>query len=559
MFRFKKSLPRGCGNRPSAAARLHLETLEDRWMPTVTAPIMTATAVSATQVNLGWNSVAGATGYLVDEWINGTWQQIANFTNPNCTVTGLSPNRTYYFDVGAYDWSGTSWANFQSATTLVAAPSFTLTAASTTQVNMKWDSVAGATGYSVEEWVSGAWKIIGNFGSTTTACYVPGLTANTKYYFNVGAYNTLGTTWANYQSVTTAAATTTFDHPAAGMAYAPVSGALFGPNGPSYLDVHQGEVGDCWLLSSLAATAAQAPQDIRNMFTYQGTAVENGYTVGVYTVRLFDTYGTARYITVDTELPGGGTEYDRPANGVLWVALAEKAYVQANGAGWVNTQHVAWDSYSALDIGSPQWALHAITGNSGAGYYMNPANMAAAWNAGEIVVLTSSSNPASPYIVGDAAVQHCYALVGYNPASSMPFLVYNPWGTDSTGWALLYYNGHQVYGVFNATGTFLTQNFFAYSIVYGAEGSPASTLAKVSWDFATAPSHLPEVLQAASTARAMSSAEDACLAEASVPSQPAFVTQPRSRLSNVDAVYADTGDWDLSADLLWLPLASAKG
>jgi hypothetical protein len=556
MLRFKMS--GRFGNPLRAATRLHLEALEDRWMPTVAAPILTATAVSATKIGLGWNGVAGATGYLVDEWINGAWQQIANFTNPNCTVTGLSPNTTYYFDVGAYDGSGTSWASFRSATTLVDAPSFTLAAASTSQVNMKWNSVAGATGYSVEEWVSGTWKIIGNFGTATTACYVPGLTANTKYYFDVGAYNSLGTTWANYQSITTAAATMTFNHPTAGLAYAPVTGALFGPNGPSYLDVRQGVVGDCWLLSSLAATAVQAPQDIRNMFTYQGTAMENGYTVGVYTVRFFDTYGTARYITVDTELPGGGTEYDRPANGVLWVALAEKAYVQANAAGWVSTQHVGWDSYSALEIGSPEWALHAITGNSGAGYYVNPANMAAAWNAGQIIVINSSSNPASPYIVGDAAVQHCYALVGYNPASSMPFRVYNPWGTDSTGWALLNYNGRRVYGVFNATGTFLTQNFLAYSGVYGSEGKPAPRLANAGWGFALTFPHSPETVEAASVARAISSAKEAYLADARVDPQPAFVTQPRSGARNLDAAYADMGDWDLAPGLEWIPCASVK-
>jgi hypothetical protein len=83
------------------------------------APSFTATAVSATQINLAWTPVAGATGYLVDQWINGAWAQVGSLSSGSTsyTVTGLSPNTTYYFDVAAYNAAGTTWANSQSATT----------------------------------------------------------------------------------------------------------------------------------------------------------------------------------------------------------------------------------------------------------------------------------------------------------------------------------------------------------------------------------------------------------------------------------------------------------
>ena len=68
---------------------------------------------------------------------------------------------------------------------------------------------------------------------------------------------------------------------------------LFNNGGPSYLDVEQGEVGDCWLMASLAEVAARDPQDITNMFTYDGTTVDNGATVGLYTVRFFSSNGSA--------------------------------------------------------------------------------------------------------------------------------------------------------------------------------------------------------------------------------------------------------------------------
>jgi hypothetical protein len=444
MLRAKKNSARRNGKRAGIEARLHLEALEDRWMPPPPAPSCPARAGSGTQVSLAWNSVSGASGYLVNEWI------------------------------------------------------------------------------------SGAWKQIGSFASSSAGCSVTGLSPNTTYYFSVGAYNASGTAWANYRSVSTPAVTQTFDHPAAGQAYSPVSGSLFGANGPYYQDVRQGDVGDCWLLSSLAEVAARAPQDIRNMFTYNGTATENGSVVGVYTVRLFDTRGAAHYITVDTELPGGGSEYDQATGGVLWVALAEKAYVQANGSGFVTTGNVGSDSYNALNNGWPSWALQAITGKSAGEYSVNPSNIAAAWNAGQMIVLCSMSSPSSSYIVGS----HAYAVVGDNPSNSYPFLVYNPWGTDSSGWAPSLENGHQVYGQFNANGAFLSQNFGDQSIGTGAEHGATSTFSGANRDLALQSFRLGARYGADST------------------SQTGFAMDRSQSHATLDAIHTEAGDLELAASLL---------
>ena len=187
-----------------------------------------------------------------------------------------------------------------------------------------------------------------------------------------------------------------FANPVAITAYspAPAGTPLFQNGGPSYLDVAQGRpstVGDCWLEASLAEVAARDPQDIRNMFTYDGTTVDNGATVGLYTVRFFNTSGSAVYVKVDTELPSGGDYYDHVRNDlgtqVLWVALAEKAYAVANGLGYVTTNNEYQDSYNALNGGWPSWALPAITGKPASDYSINPTNIATAWNAGDLIVL----------------------------------------------------------------------------------------------------------------------------------------------------------------------------
>ena len=218
-------------------------------------------------------------------------------------------------------------------------------------------------------------------------------------------------------------------------------------------------MGDCWLMASLAEVAARDPADIRNMFTAAGTTMENGSVVNLYNVRLFNSNGVAGYFTVDTELPGGGSYYDQVTNGVLWVALAEKAYAEANGTNWVATSNEGSDSYDALNGGWPSWALQAITGKSAGDYSLNPTNIAAAWNAGDFIVLCSSSTPTSSNIVGD----HAYAMVNYTASSNMPFEVYNPWGINTAASA-------GVYGLFNANATFLSQNYDVQSFGTGAAG-----------------------------------------------------------------------------------------
>jgi hypothetical protein len=265
-----------------------------------------------------------------------------------------------------------------------------------------------------------------------------------------------------------------FTNPAASKAYspAPAGTPLFKSGGPSYLDVQQGQVADCWLLASLAEVAARNPQDITNMFTYDGTTVENGATVGLYAVRFFKGDGSASQVVVDTELPSGGGYYDQVHNAlgtqVLWVALAEKAYAVANGLGYVTTSHGYQNSYNALNGGDPAWALQAITGKSASDFAINPSNIAAAWSSGNLVVL-GTNTPTSSFIVS----AHCYAVVGYNSASSQPFEVFNPWGTTSAsasatapGWAP--WQTNRIYGLFWASAAFISQNFTAQSLGTGA-------------------------------------------------------------------------------------------
>ncbi len=279
-----------------------------------------------------------------------------------------------------------------------------------------------------------------------------------------------------------------------GATYQPASGTLFGSGGPSYLDVQQSSLADCWLDAGLAEVAARDPSIITNMFTYEGTATNGGATVGLYKVRFYNALGTAVYVQVDTDLPTTG-QYDAQINGVFWPALAEKAYVEATAAGFVESQHSGIDNYDALSFGDAAWSLQAITGKQACGTGsggINTTAIANAWNQGEFIVLNTNS-PNNSSLVQD----HVYALVGYNASSNQPFELFNPWGSTatnlsvsvgstSTGTATVHgyvptYDG-SYYGLFNADATFLKNYFYNDSLTSGAAAmTPERAMTKLAY------------------------------------------------------------------------------
>jgi hypothetical protein len=216
---------------------------------------------------------------------------------------------------------------------------------------------------------------------------------------------------------------------ATGTAYQYVSGSLF-QGGISNTDIHQGGLGDCYFMASLATTAQRSGSTISNIFTdnYDGTL----------TVRFYNN-GVADYVTVDRYLPvdtsgnayyagWGGGRYDN-SNNELWVALAEKAYAQINESGWLG-QETSANAYAEIDHGNSGVALRQITAHSTTGYGVSSISdkntLISKINAGQMIVLnTLDVLPASSTLVAD----HSYAVTGYNSMTGR-FSLYNPHGTN---------------------------------------------------------------------------------------------------------------------------------
>jgi hypothetical protein len=211
--------------------------------------------------------------------------------------------------------------------------------------------------------------------------------------------------------------------------YEEITGSLF-VDGPSFTDVRQGDVGDCYLMCSLSEVAVQDPAAIENMF------IDNDD--GTFAVRFFE-QGVARYVTVNEELPVdiefGGAEYAGFGGGSepieLWVALAEKAYCQLNQEGWIERN--GHDSYQGINSGSPAAAIAQITGSS---TQFTPIKtnspstvldtIANDFQDGHAVTFVTKNKGTAANVVGD----HSYAMIGYDSATQEVTL-YNPWGLDN--------------------------------------------------------------------------------------------------------------------------------
>ncbi|MGI6295663.1 MAG: fibronectin type III domain-containing protein [Armatimonadota bacterium] len=184
---------------------------------------LTATAVSTSQINLAWNAVAGATGYTIERaaGANAAFVKIGS-TNAGVTTfanTGLAASTAYYYRVYATNAAGNSnYSNVANATTQTPLPELpeapaglTATAVSTSQINLAWNAVAGAAGYTIERapGANGAFAKIGNTNAGVTTFANTDLAASTTYYYRVYATNAAGN--SNYSNVADATTEKTAD------------------------------------------------------------------------------------------------------------------------------------------------------------------------------------------------------------------------------------------------------------------------------------------------------------------------------------------------------------
>jgi Calpain family cysteine protease len=196
----------------------------------------------------------------------------------------------------------------------------------------------------------------------------------------------------------------------------------------SVADINQGQLGDCFLLSSFGEEALFHPSAITNMIHNNGNGTE---TVTLYTDRSghLPTFGSTSFkaatVTINNSFPTNSVDNGAKQDVVgrqkeIWPQVVEKANATFNGG------------YGAIANGGyPVLAMEELTGQMAAS--ISPVNLTLAAlqkyiAAGDLITMDTSSNGGLPYGLVN---NHCYMfekLIG-SSGSAMVQLG-NPWGFD---------------------------------------------------------------------------------------------------------------------------------
>ena len=186
------------GNTSNASAYDSARTLLD------TPTNVYASPVSSSSITVNWDGVSGATSYYVyySTTYNGYFTYLGSSYTTSYTADYLSSNTTYYFKVNAQNnnnHSDDSWTT--NTTTLLSTPTnVSASQASSSSITVSWNSVSGATDYSVYYSLDNSY--FNYYGGTSSTSYtVNGLAENTTYYFRVSASNNNG----NYSNTSSSA------------------------------------------------------------------------------------------------------------------------------------------------------------------------------------------------------------------------------------------------------------------------------------------------------------------------------------------------------------------
>jgi hypothetical protein len=200
-------------------------------------------------------------------------------------------------------------------------------------------------------------------------------------------------------------------------------------------DINQGQLGDCYLLSSIGEIALLKPTFISNMIhvnsngtetvtLYEGT---NGRLPATSTAAL-----KAVSVTVTNTFPtdsvnNAATQDVLKGQKEIWPQVLEKAYATLNG------------SYTAIgNGGSPLLAMEELTGHAAS--FMSPASLTlAALNsyvaAGDMLVFDTLSSGALP---NNLVNGHAYMFEGVTGSGATAMAHFgNPWGFDQPSAMLL--------------------------------------------------------------------------------------------------------------------------
>lgn len=174
-----------------------VSTLEN--VPDVPTNLRTV-KVTPNSVELSWDSVENVISYDLQYRRTGeeSWTVVSGIEEPHLTVTGLSSNTAYEFQIRAVTKDCPSdWSGVLSVKTMIAVPTkptnFRAVSATADSVSLQWNAGLNAASYKIEILRPGEanWTVLEE--AWTSLSYVStGLTANTSYQYRITAVNATG-------------------------------------------------------------------------------------------------------------------------------------------------------------------------------------------------------------------------------------------------------------------------------------------------------------------------------------------------------------------------------
>ena len=191
-------------------------------------------------------------------------------------------------------------------------------------------------------------------------------------------------------------------------------------------DIHQGQIGDCFLLAAMGEMARYHPTAISNMIHYNANGTE---TVALYTglnglPPQFGQYSfkattqTVSNVFSSSSVNNGATQDVVGSQKEIWAQVVEKAYAQANG-GYAGIQNG----------GSPFLAMEQLTGKAAQwmpGSMLSLSALAQHATAGDLIVMDTYASGALPFGLVN---NHAYMFEGLTTVSGTAYVqLGNPWG-----------------------------------------------------------------------------------------------------------------------------------
>ena len=163
-------------------------------------------------LRINWNKNADASGYIIEQYTNGTWNRIARIGNGNTTtyrVENLKAGTTYQFRIKAFGLKGAEavygkYISVSGKTNPTSVSGLKIGGTAKDALRLNWNTVSGAEGYIIEKYEANTWKRIARLEGGKTGTYrAEGLKAGTNYQFRVRAFGFDGNTaiYSEYKNI----------------------------------------------------------------------------------------------------------------------------------------------------------------------------------------------------------------------------------------------------------------------------------------------------------------------------------------------------------------------